>query len=296
MPTPPVDDSPRCVHCGYAKAGLEPDANACPECGHSLDETFIAAMDTPPRWFRIHRAGWMLFRYAGWSVLLAIAIVALAMIAVMIDSLTGDGSTTWSGHVVVIGIRYVAMGLIGLGVLYNTLGGVCCFATVPAESPRDHRKALLFSGISLAIPLLALPAIYAIAFQMAVPREIIFGCAILSIVLVSIDARLLPGRADAFVLFATNGAEQSFFDEGRKLIDAYGYIAAFSVIYLLINPNPNGVSLIVFLYLFAVISWVSRRARAARAVRKQIEKAKREAGSRRSRQPARPANSGPKPA
>lgn len=281
MPTQPVDDTPRCVHCGYAKAGLEPDAEACPECGHFLEDTFIPTMTTPPRWFRIHRTGWMLFRYAGFAVLLAMAIIALAMITVMIDALTGNGSTTWSGHVVVIGIRYVAMSLIGLGVLLNTLGGVCCFATVPAESVRDHRKALLFSGISLAIPLLALPAIYAIAFQMAVPREAVFGCAILSIVLISIDARLMPGRADAFVLFTTNGTEKSFFDEGRKLVDGFTVVIGFSVLYSLFNPGSSmrGLNLIVFLYLFAVIGWVNRRGRAAKAVRKQIAKSRRDAES-----------------
>lgn len=276
MPTQPVDDCPYCVHCGYAKAGLEPDAEACPECGHPLDDTFIPTMPTPPRWYRIHRTGWILFRYAGWTVELAISIIALAMIAVMIDALTGDGSVSWS-HSILVGVRYVAMALIGLGALLNAIGGACCLATVPAEPSRDHQQALLFSSISFAIPLLTLPAAYAIVSGIVPPRGIVFGSAIVAIILIGIDARLLSGRADAFVLFATSGTEKSFFDEGKKLVDGYAVFVAVCVVYLLLKPHQNGINVVGLLCTLAVIAWISRRARAARAVRKQIAKARRHA-------------------
>ncbi len=282
MPTPPVD-SPYCVHCGYERAGLEPDATHCPECGHSLSDTRILSMTIPPRWWRLHRAGWEFFRFTGIILIGSGALFGLATGVVVVERLIGDGSATWPASLLGNFSR-VLIGVLMLCILLNAIGGVCCFAGVPTESPKDRRHARLFSLFSLAIPLLALPAAYAVGFKLAVPREIIIACAILSIVLISIDARLLPGRVHAFLRFTTNEFEKSFMDEGNKFIDSYGFFALLFVAHAMVTGS--NMNLITFLYLFATVAWISRRAQAARAVRKEITQSQHQ--PRRSRPPDPP--------
>jgi hypothetical protein len=287
MPTLPVDSS-YCVHCGYERVGLVPDATHCPECAHALKDTRILAMASPPRWWRIHRTGWSLFRLAGTITYLAALPLVTAMLLVFFGQRFGIGSASWTSPTLDI-MAKVMLGVLVLSVLLVAAGGVCCLATVPAESPKNQQRARLFSLFSLAVPLLAFPAAYGIAFNMPIPRQIVLACATLSIVLIIVDARLLPGRAHAFVRFTTNDPDNSFLTDDNS----YGIFAVILVGYVIyFGFTANAIS---FLYLFATIGWVTQRASAAKAVRDEIALAQRQA--RRTRPPTPPApNSHPNPA
>ena len=270
------DSSPRCVHCGYPKSGLEPGSSDCPECGHSLDAPFIPEMTTPPRWYRTHLAGGTSFRYAGATALLVIAVFALTVLGSMIALQITGSPSGWSARVTA-GVRYGVTGLFGVALALNAVGGACCLAAVPAEPRQDRRRELLFALIPIAVALLALPAAYAIAFDLAVhPIAILAGMA-LSLVLISVDARLLPSRADAFVLFATDGREKTFLELGTNAIDGVALLVAAAATYAMVTGDHANV--VLLFYILATLAWRRRRASAARAVRAQIAKAARDAGS-----------------
>jgi hypothetical protein len=274
MPTPPVD-SLYCVHCGYERSGLEPDATECPECGHSLDDIYIPTMAAPPRWWRIHRTGWQLFEYASYAML-ATAICLIGGIGALIVYDLASAGAAGTGPVVLL-IRDIGAGFAALALLLTFLGGLCAFARVPWNDDREQRDALLLATTSLAVPLMApIPLLLLVAGALF-SREILGVVIILSAALILIDVRTLKARAASFIRFTTNDTQSAFYDAGHRSVDIAAIIAIIGGLFMIFGgARPN---LAILAYALMVLGWLGMRGRAAATVRKELTRARRHAST-----------------
>lgn len=268
MPTPPVD-SPYCVHCGYDKAALSEGASVCPECGHSVADAYIPAMQTPPRWWRVHRVAWRLFEWAAYAMLGAVAcliggVLALAYYDAIAGTPTGTGPL---GDV----FRHLGYGFASLAYVLTFVGGVCAFARVPRTAEREQRRGVLLATNSIAIAMLGVIPV-SLAMTGVFMREMLGAAILLSAVIVLGDVRILRDRAASFVRFTTNEIQSAFFDDSHRSVDIAALIAAAGALYMLFGGARPNLSFLA--YALMMFGWMGLRGRAARAVGKEVRRAK----------------------
>lgn len=275
MPTPPVD-SPYCVHCGYDKAGLTAGALECPECGHSLDDSYIPAMADPPRWWRVHRLGWRLSEASSYAMLATAACLVAGIVALAVYDIRTSGSAPDIGSVTIL-IRNIGFGFASLALALTFAGGVCAFARVPWNDEREQNRGLLLATISLAVPLLGSIPLALLMTGMIVPHELFAAAIIASAALVMLDVRMLKDRAASFIRFTTNDTQSAFYDDSHRSVDIAALIAIIGGLYMAFGgARPN---LAVLAYALMIFGWLGMRGRAAVAIRKEIRRARREAGA-----------------
>jgi len=273
MPTPPVD-SPYCVHCGYDKAGLTPGALECPECGHSLDDSYIPAMADPPRWWRVHRLGWRLSEAASYAMLATAACLIAGFVSLVVYDIRSGGNAPGLGATTIL-IRNIGFGFASLALVLTFAGGVCAFAKVPWNDEREQNRGLLLATISLAVPLLGAIPLALLMTGMLVPLEVFAAAIIASAALVLIDVRMLKGRAASFIRFTTNDTQSAFYDDSHRSVDIAAAIAIIGALYMALGgARPN---LAVLAYALMLFGWMGMRGRAAVIIRKEIRRSLREA-------------------
>jgi len=268
MPTSPVE-SPYCVHCGYDKAALTDGATVCPECGHSVDDAYIPAMETPPLWWRVHRLAWVLFEGASYAMLATAACLVGGIVAlVLYDQITGSGAGT--GAAVVL-FRNFGFGFVALSFVLTFSGGVCAFARVPWMVEREQTRSALLATNSVAMSILGAIPLW-LAMTGMFMREV-FGIAILlSAAIVLVDVRMLKQRAASYIRFTTNDTQSAFFDDSHRSVDIAALMAIAGALYMLFGGARPNLSFLV--YVLMLFGWMGLRGRAASAVRKELRRAR----------------------
>lgn len=262
-----TNQSEVCVYCGYLKQGLDPAATVCPECGESLDDIYIPAMPIPPRWWRIHRLGWRLFRWANMLVYAAVLFLFIALLGLIARDWLTSGSARGVGDIA-LAARDIAALFGAISLIVVLVGGLCVLARVPSNREGEFRKGAAFVLLSLAIPLFALIPLGAIAQTGLVSRELFTAAIALMAALVLIDVRMLRDRAAVFVRFTTNGARSADYDDGSLSVEIAASVSLLAAIFTLAGRDGYGVMTIA--YVFAVLGWMGLRGRAAKTVGKEL--------------------------
>jgi len=266
VPTPPVE-SPYCVHCGYDKAGLSAGAQDCPECGHSLDDSYIPAMAIPPRWWRVHRLGWRLSEASSYAMLATAACLIAGFVSLIVYDIRSGGNTPGLGAMTIL-IRNIGFGFASLALVLTFAGGVCAFARVPWNEEREQNRGLLLATISLAVPLLGAIPLALLLTWVPVPFVVFAAMIMASAALVLIDVRMLKGRAASFIRFTTNDTQSAFYDDSHRSVDIAAVIAIIGGLYMALGgARPN---LAVLAYALMLFGWLGMRGRAAAVIRREV--------------------------
>lgn len=173
--------------------------------------------------------------------------------------------------------RNIVVGFVAIAFIFTFVGGFCAISRVPWNDDREWRRGMLLATISIAVPLIALFPMAMLAARAFFLREALSLAIIFSAALIVVDVRILKARAASFVRFTTNDTQSVYYNDSHRSVDITAAIALIGALYMLLGGGrPN---IVVLAYALMILGWLGMRGRAAVAVRKQISRARHEAGA-----------------